>query len=391
MIAPDPDARASADRAGTPDPAVARRQILFLHPSDELYGADRMLLEMLAALPSDVGAEVWVPTDLEHPADGQSLCGELKARGISVRHVDLPILRRAYTNPRGAFQLLRRARSLVRELRKDRPGVVYCTTSAAFLGAPLARVARVPRVVGHVQEIWSATDRHVLTVPALACGTLLCISESVRDALPRPVRRRAVVVPNGTGQPTPVPTTSRTSPTGPLRFLVASRWNGWKGHGTLLDAWNRAGAPGHLVVLGGPPRSGDSVDVHALVAALDDPASVTVVGEVADSSQEYERTDVVLIPSDQPEPFGLVAIEAFAWGRPVIGSAGGGLLEIVTPDWDGWLFPAQDVAALAGLLGSITRDDVTIAGERARDTFARRFTAAAFAEKWRAAVLGAPR
>jgi len=360
------------------------RRLLFLHPSDELYGADRMLLEMLGAVPAGVGVEVWVPNDLDHPPDDGSLCLELMRRGVTVRHVALPILRRAYGTPRGAVALLARSGRLVRDLRAARPSAVYCTTSAAFLCAPLARLAGVRRVIGHVQEIWSSGDGKILSGPARACDTLLCISDAVAASLPAGLRRRTVVVPNGTLEPGRV--TSLEDRTGPLGFLVASRWNGWKGHRTLLEAWDTAGAPGYLVVLGGPPLSGESVDVVGLVAGLHDPASVSVVGEVADSSVAYEEADVVVVPSDQPEPFGLIAIEAFARGRPVIASAAGGLLEIVTPGEDGWFFPPRDVPALAELLSSLTREDVRTAARAARRTFDERFTAARFAEDWRNAV-----
>jgi glycosyltransferase involved in cell wall biosynthesis len=197
-----------------------------------------------------------------------------------------------------------------------------------------------------------------------------------------------VVVPNGTLEPERV--ISLAGRTGPLSFLVASRWNGWKGHRTLLEAWDTAGAPGHLVVLGGPPLSGESVDVAALVADLDEPGSVSVVGEVADSATAYEEADVVVVPSDQPEPFGLIAIEAFARGRPVIASAAGGLLEIVTPGENGWFFPPKDVVALAEVLSSLTRADVEAAAVAARRAFDERFTAERFAENWRIAVFGGP-
>lgn len=362
----------------------ALRRLVFLHSSDELYGADRMLLEMLASVAAEVEVEVWVPNDLEHPPDAQSLCQELIRRGVTVRHVGLPILRRAYGTPRGALALLAKSGRLVRDLRKARPSAVYCTTSAAFLCAPLARLAGVRRAIGHVQEIWSSGDAKILSGPARACDTLLCISDAVAASLPAGLRRRTVVVSNGTLEPGRV--TSLDGRVGPLSFLVASRWNGWKGHRTLLEAWNTAGAPGRLVVLGGPPLSGESIDVTALVADLDDPGSVSVIGEVADSSSSYEDADVVVVPSDQPEPFGLIAIEAFARGRPVIASAAGGLLEIVTPGRDGWLFPPKDAAALAELLSSLTRDDVEAAAVAARRTFDERFTAERFAEGWRKAV-----
>ncbi|MCW2810116.1 MAG: hypothetical protein JWP61_574 [Friedmanniella sp.] len=361
--------------------------LVLVHTSDELYGADRMVLEMVAALDPGTDVEVWLPTDLAHPPSDRSLCTVLRQRGITVRHLDLPIMRRAYRTPRGLLGLLGRSAGLLVELARVRPCTVYCTTSAALLAAPLARLARVPRVVGHFQEIWTAADAAVLGRPARACHTMVAISGAVTAALPPALRGRTVVVPNGTPEPPRVvPLEGRT---GPLTFVVASRWNGWKGHATLLAAWDAAGCPGRLLVLGGPPPSGDVTDVETLVAGLTDPGSVEVVGEVADLGGWVETADVVLVPSDAPEPFGLVAIEAFARARPVVASAAGGLLDIVTTGTDGWLFPPRDVAALADLLASLTRDRVTAAGAAARQTYLHRFTTARFAEHWRRAVLAA--
>jgi glycosyltransferase involved in cell wall biosynthesis len=362
--------------------------LVFVHPSDELYGADRMLLEMVDAARDDPrvpGLEVWLPTDLEHPAPELSLCRVLEERGVTVRHLDVPVLRRAYRTPLGLARLLGRGARLLTELRRSRASTVYCTSSATFLAAPVARLAGVRRVVGHVQEIWTRSDQAALTLPAWCCRRLVAISSASADSLPAVLTGRTTVVANGSPDPgPPVPLTGRT---GELRYVVASRWNGWKGHRTLLAAWDEAQAPGTLVVLGGAPASGERTDVPELVAGLREPGSVEVVGEVADPSPWLEAADVVLVPSDRPEPFGLVAIEALARARPVLASAGGGLVDIVTPEVDGWLFPPGDVAALAAVLRRLDRPTVTSAGARARETYEARFTERQFAIRWREVVL----
>ena len=368
----------------TVHPKTARPKLVFIHSSDELYGADRMLLEMVSAMPATVETEIWLPTDLQHPE--LALCHHLIDRGFTVRHLDLPIMRRADRTPAGLLALLRRSVTLLKELRSDHPHAVYCTTSPTFLAAPIARLAGIGKVIGHSQEIWSGTDRLVLGAQARACHRFLAISQAVADSLPTSLEERTTIVPNGTPDPGAVVAPDGRS--GPLRFVVASRWNGWKGHRTLLAAWDRAGAPGHLTVLGGPPPSGGSVDVVALVSQLAQPDSVSVVGEVGDPSSHLIDADVVIMPSEGPEPFGLVAIEAFARARPVIASAGGGLVDIVTDEVDGWLFPPGDVSALADLLGGLTREATATAGGRARVTYENRFTADRFAQRWRSAVLG---
>ncbi|MFI7589620.1 glycosyltransferase family 4 protein [Spongisporangium articulatum] len=359
--------------------------ILFVHPSDELYGADRMLLQMLDALEAFGGrasAEVWLPDDLPHT--DAPLCQVLEARGVRVRHLSLPIMRRAYANPRGLLRLAGQVARLAAAFRRARPQTVYVTSSASMLAAPAARLARVPKVVGHVQEIWSGFDRKVLTGPTTACHRLVAISTPSAESMGPRLARRAVVVPNGTSDPgVGSDLGSRTTP---LTFLVASRWNGWKGHRTLLAAWDRLDAPGRLVVLGGPPPVGEAVDVPQLVAGLRHPDSVTVVGQVPDVVPHLEAADVAVVPSDEPEPFGLVAIEAFARGRPVIGSAAGGLADIITPGRDGWSFPPRDVDALAAVLAGLTRADVAEAGRQARTTYEERFTTTAYGQRWLAAT-----
>jgi glycosyltransferase involved in cell wall biosynthesis len=357
--------------------------MVLVHSSDELYGADRMVLQIAAVAAPAVRLEVWLPTDLPHPA--APLCAELTARGIAVRHLPLPVIRRAYLNPRGVLSLIGRTVAVLRALRAARPTVLYCATSAVLLTAPIGRMLRVPRVVVHLQEIWSRSDRMVLGALAGCCHRLVAISSAAADSLPGRVRGSAIVVPNATPEPgRVVPLQGRS---GPLTFLVASRWNAWKGHRTLLTAWSRAGAPGRLLVLGGPPPSGSAVEVPVLVRAFERWATVQIVGEVPDPERYVERADVVLMPSDQPEPFGLVAIEALARGRPVIASDGGGLREIITDGQDGWLFPPGDAGALASLLASLDRNRVNAAAQVALRSYRERYRPERFGADWRSAVL----
>jgi glycosyltransferase involved in cell wall biosynthesis len=358
--------------------------IVFVHSSDELYGADRVVLDIHAALPDEwrTRAEFWLPTDVRHGAS--PLCVELEQRGAVVRHLDLPVLRRAYATPAGVLTLLRRLRSFRRLLRGRTPEILYCTTSALFFTAPTARRAGVSRVLGHVQEIWSRGDALLLGPFTRSVDRLIAISEPVRHSLPEHLQARTRVVPNGTQEPAEV--TPVVGHDGPLRFLVASRWNGWKGHRTLLAAWDLVEAPCRLVVLGGPPPSGKSVDVRAMVSSLRRPETVEVIGEVTDVASWINDADVVVVPSESPEPFGLVAVEAFARGRPVVGSRGGGLAEIIDDGVDGWLFAPGDSVALANLLNALTREDVVRAGANARSSYANRFTASRYADDWRRAL-----
>jgi glycosyltransferase involved in cell wall biosynthesis len=366
---------------------VSRHRILIVHSSDEMYGADRIVLQVVAAMRQLAGAgaespvaessfvEVWLPDDIVHGPT--PLCHELERQGIPFRHFALPIIRRANLRPKGIVRLLRQAFSLRRALRRERFDMVYCMTSACLLAAPVARSAGVKSVALHVQEMWAGPEARLLRLLARFTTLRITISAAV-DRAAHLQRPPSTIVDNCVPHPTAIEPTEPTVPPVPAdrrpRFVVASRWNAWKGHRTLIDAWNRAGCPGHLAVLGGPPPSGDRVDVAALAASVSDPSTIEIVGEVPDIAAYLTHADALVLPSDEPEPFGLVIIEAFGLGRAAIASRAGGPVDIIDDGVNGWLFTPGDADELAQLLGRLTVDELARAGEHARATYLERYT-----------------
>ena len=64
-------------------------------------------------------------------------------------------------------------------------------------------------------------------------------------------------------------------------------------------------------------------DQHGLVD------NVVFGGPRADAPEVFAAADIVVVPSEFEEPFGLVVIEAMATGKPVIGTVSGGIPEIL--------------------------------------------------------------
>jgi glycosyltransferase involved in cell wall biosynthesis len=361
------------------------RRVLVVHSSDEMYGADRILLQVVAAM-RQIGTEesatpgsapvevvVWLPDDITHGST--PLCHELERDGVAFAHMSLPIIRRANLRPKGLMAIARTSRSMRTAMKREQFDLVYCMTSACLLAAPVARSLRVGAVALHVQEMWAGKEATLLR--ALARFTTLRIT--ISPAVDRAASLRSpdsVVVDNCVPHPPAADAAGNSVVADGPRpcYVVASRWNAWKGHRTLIEAWGRAGCPGHLTVLGGPPPSGAKVDVPALVAALSDPTSVEIVGEVPDVAPYVAVADALVLPSDEPEPFGLVLLEAFRQGRPVIASRAGGPVDIVSDGRDGWLFTPGDIEALADLLRRLSVDDLAAAGSVARETYLARYT-----------------
>ncbi len=87
---------------------------------------------------------------------------------------------------------------------------------------------------------------------------------------------------------------------------------------------------------------------------------------------EIDAARALVLPS-WPEGLGRVVLEAFARGRAVIGTNGGGIPDIVTDDVDGILIPKADMPALVEALERVLTDDELCArlGEAARVAYAR--------------------
>lgn len=355
---------------------------LVVHPSDEMYGADRMLLEVIDALGAADIASCWLPTDVNYPDHG--LCQALLERNVRAEHRPIPVLRRRYMNPAGLARLAARGAGCLPAIHSLRGSVdaVYLNTSAVLPMAPLLK-RRGRKVIVHIHESWGPEERRLLRPLLRFCDMTIAISHAVAAGLDHP----AVVVHNGLPDldiaPTPPPDGSV------LQVVMASRWSSWKGHREFLLAWQRAARrDAHLTIAGGCPPAGEGVDVPALVHELGLADSVTIAGEQAEITDLLRMAHLAVVPSVKPEPFGLVAIEAARVARAVMASDSGGLREIVRPGETGWLVEPGNVAAWAAGLRQVSVEDATRRGMAARRDFETRFRAERFTADLREAVYG---
>lgn len=67
----------------------------------------------------------------------------------------------------------------------------------------------------------------------------------------------------------------------------------------------------------------------------------------------YRPLDIAVVPSVWHEPFGIVAAEAMAAGKPLVASRVGGLQHTVVDGETGFLFPPRDYHALADRLATL--------------------------------------
>lgn len=148
-------------------------------------------------------------------------------------------------------------------------------------------------------------------------------------------------------------------------FLFVGRIEREKGIFTLLEAMKRITDTPLLIV--GSGRAQDDVRRVIESQRLD---HVKLLGfkSGVELSELIRKAICVVVPSEWYETFGLVAIESFAHGRPVLASRIGGLPEVVEDGVTGKLFEPGNVEELQESLGWFVENKCrsTQMGEAAR-------------------------
>jgi glycosyltransferase involved in cell wall biosynthesis len=110
---------------------------------------------------------------------------------------------------------------------------------------------------------------------------------------------------------------------------------------------------------------------------LDHPL-IEYVGEIreAEKSEFLGNASALLFPIDWPEPFGLVMIEAFACGTPVIARNLGSVPEVMEHGTTGFVVRNVDEAV------SAVKEVPSLSRKRCREVFEERFTVSRMAEDY---------
>jgi glycosyltransferase involved in cell wall biosynthesis len=175
---------------------------------------------------------------------------------------------------------------------------------------------------------------------------------------------RLVVKPNFAADQPAAPSAVRAG------ALYVGRLSPEKGVGTLLQAWHRLAVP--LRIVGdGPLRRVVENSTGANIASLGLKQPSEVASEMAQAS-------FLVVPSIWPETFGMVMVEAFSHGLPVIASRIGALTEIVDDGVTGLLFSAGDPKSLeAKVVWAIQHpEEMRMMGANARKVYEHRYSPA---------------
>lgn len=367
--------------------------IVVAHPSPDVYGSDRQLLESVSAMRHDG----WL-VHVFLPHDGP-LRRLLHQRGATTEIIPFPVLRRSSVSPAGLLRLALQASAamlrLPRAIRRLRPAVVYVNTITIPVWLAASRAARTP-VMCHLHE---AEEQHpialrrLLAAPLFMAHRIIANSRTTRrvvaDAFPRLASRTAVVH-NGVPGPPEEPSELRPRAShDPARLVLVGRISPRKGVAEALEALSVLRAQGvdaHLDVCG-TAFTGYEAFAEQLQQRAAEPDLVGHVnfrGYVHPTWDALASADLVLVPS-WGESFGNVAVEGMLAARPVIASNVPALAEILEDGRTGILTPARDPRALAAAIDELLQDPLSAQrlGSTAREHALQNFSV----ENYRAQVV----
>ncbi len=151
-------------------------------------------------------------------------------------------------------------------------------------------------------------------------------------------------------------------PNEPLRIFSCARLNRVKGHQDHFAALRQLideGRDIRLEIAGEDDAGGSGfrAELEAEVVRLGLQDHVTLLGAIdADTVRAKLLGAHMFVLASWAEPLGVVYMEAMSCGLPTIGTAAGGVPELITDGVDGILVPPQDPAALARAIARVADD-----------------------------------
>lgn len=351
------------------------KNILFIHQSAELYGSDKTLLLLLKNLDKNKFKPIVLL-----PFDGP-LKEALENENIEV--VIAPVLklyRKLFTpkNLIGFFKDIKVAFKIVNELHKKYQfTLIYSNTLAVLLGIMFAWKNNIKHL-WHVHEIIekpSLFKKAFVGLLSLKSNTHIVYNSQATKVfweLNKSIINKGVVIWNGIEIYTPESSTSELFDIRKNLFLaqpneiilaLVGRISRWKGQMILLDAFNNLVQKNEnikLVFVGAPPPNQEKFqkDLEERIASFKLNDKVLIIPFQNEIHKIWQAIDIAVVPSTEPEPFGMVAIEAMLAHKPIVGSNHGGLTEIIENNATGFLVTPNSVQDLVIALEKLIQNEL---------------------------------
>lgn len=346
------------------------QKILYLHAGAEMYGADKVLLELIKGLDKELfEAHVILPN---HGV----LVSALEAIGAKVSVLDYPILRRKYFNPKGIFEYFRSYNRFSKKIAKyaqdNGISLLHNNTTAVLEGIYVKRKLKLP-LIWHVHEIIvkpKAISDFINLLMGRYADKIVTVSNAVANHVKqsRFVKEDQVrVIYNGVDNAVYYPMQA-----GAVREKIGiqqdslvigmiGRVNAWKGQEDFLEAVTPIlkANPQAVAFLAGSAFEGEEwrvEELEAKIAASSVASQIKRIDYYNQTTELYNMFDIFVLPSTNPDPLPTVVLEAMACGKPIVGYRHGGVCEMVKEGENGLLATPNQPAELSKVIQELVEN-----------------------------------
>ncbi|KJQ62986.1 glycosyltransferase family 4 protein [Streptococcus oralis] len=327
------------------------KRILYLHAGAEMYGADKVLLELIKGLDhKEFEVHVILPND-------GVLVEALRQVGAQVSVLDYPILRRKYFNPKGIVDYIRSynfyAKQIALYAQEHSIDMVHNNTAAVLEGIYLKRKFKLP-LIWHVHEIIvkpKAISDFINMLMGRYADKIVTVSQAVANHIkqsPFIKDSQVKVIYNGVDNTVYYPMDASSIrekfdiAQDALVIGMIGRVNAIKGQNDFIEAVEPLLEKNKKAVafLAGGVFHGEEWRLEELDKRI---ASSSVVSQIHridyydKTSELYNMFDIFVLPSIKPDSLPTVVLEAMACSKPVVGYNNGGIAEMVVDDKSGCL------------------------------------------------------
>lgn len=328
------------------------KKVLFLDHADILGGAEQSLLLLVKHLPKDK-YEPLIGCQSNSP-----LAKAAAQEGLTTLPLAMPQLK-GVRSPLALWrQLFSGAGQIQKAIKTNSIDIIHGNVfRASIYGALAALFSRKP-FVWHVRDL-EQQEKFLAFFIGLKAGKILAISQAVRQALPRLLHSKTVVVPNAVPVAALKEVCSQTADLkkklglAPETHLIGNiSWLApWKGQDLFLEAAARVLKKTkrnvYFVIVGDVAHPKHKQWLAKLKSKAENLAGrVIFTGALANVWEAVCSLDI-LVHCAYLEPFGRVLLEAMVCQKPVVAFAGGGVDEIVKDNQTGYLIPYRDVDLMA--------------------------------------------
>ena len=369
------------------------KTIVVFHPSCELYGADRILVNALQSFPKNKLKIVYLLKDgplIEYIEQNVK-------NVLIVIQPKMPIFYQALFSIKGVFKCLTSYWSFEKwfrnEHQKHQFDLAYVNTLSCFFLLRTLKKLKVRSFV-HVHEI--------IERPKLAAWTManfvnkysdyiVCVSKATENSLARIVpgiSSKSYCIHNGI----PSILADEKEVHGRLTFYLFGRITPKKGQWYLIEALSQIPRvtleKSKFVIVGGTPLGKEHL-LESLAEKIKEAGLESVVsmkGFCNDIRTEMNKADVCIVPSLMNGSFPIAVLEAMSAEKPVIVTKNSGAAEMITDGSNGFLIPPNDSNQFAQVLIEMieSKSRVKEMGMKAKEVFENKFTLERFQSNWRA-------